>query len=154
MGKLRLGISIFLFGIITVINMSAYADEQAWKGEETMKTKVRIIIGGTTVIATMEDNPVARDFMSLMPLAIKMQDLANEEKYGNASRKLNIGGAKSGYDPTPGDICCYVPWGNVCIYYGDHGYESLVKLGKIEKDGVDALAKHLGDVTVSFEVMK
>jgi len=83
-----------------------------------------------------------------------MQDLAREEKFGYAARKLKTDGSKVGYDPVPGDICCYAPWGNVCMYYGDHGFESLVRLGSIGTDGIDALASHRGDVTVSFEVVK
>ena len=151
MDKRERGFLLVFFGIVTAICMNADAEDLAIKGETAM-VKVKITIGNTVSVASMEDNPVARDFISLMPLTIKMQDLAHEEKYGYASRKLRTDGMKSGYDPAPGDICCYAPWGNVCIYYGDHGYESLVKLGSLDLEGINALAKYSGDVTVTFVV--
>jgi len=60
MGKRRLGFRLFLFGIMTAIGMSASADTAAPKEEAALKVKVQVTIGDVVVIATMEDNSVAR----------------------------------------------------------------------------------------------
>lgn len=58
------------------------------------------------------------------------------------------------YDPSIGDICCYAPWGNVCIYYADHGYEDLIKLGKIDGNGEAIFGSYPSNVNVKFEVLR
>ena len=143
-----------LLGMIVMIGIDAYGDEPAGDIQASLNTKVRITIGAVVVYATMENNAAARSFVDQLPLSIKMQDLAREEKYGYAPKKLDVAGAGGGYDPSPGDICSYVPWGNVIIYYREHGLENLVKLGTMDKAGIAQLASYPGDVTVSFEVVK
>lgn len=45
--------------------------------------KINISIGGKTLTATLADNASARDFVSVLPLTVPMNDLFGREKYGD-----------------------------------------------------------------------
>jgi len=145
---------IFLLGMFLVLGYSLYGDESSVNEKVEVKTTVKITIGSAVFFATMENNATVRSFIAQLPLSIKMQDLAREEKYGFAPKKLNVAGAQGRYDPSPGDICSYIPWANILIYYDNHGPENLEKLGTMDKSGIALLASYPGDVTLSFEVVK
>ncbi len=103
--------------------------------------KIRIRIDGTTIIATLENNATARDFASLLPLTLTLNDHASTEKVSDLPRRLSTKGAPAGVDPSVGDIAYYAPWGNLAIYYEDFGYSAgLVKLATIDS-GVEAFRR-------------
>ncbi|RJG04266.1 hypothetical protein D3878_06620 [Noviherbaspirillum sedimenti] len=112
--------------------------------------KIRLTVNGKTVIATLADNPTARDFHSLLPLTLTLDDYAATEKISYLPRKLFKDGAPAGIDPSVGDIAYYAPWGNLAIFYKDFGYSNgLIKLGTIDS-GLEAL-KVTGSVKVRIE---
>lgn len=120
--------------------------------ENMTNLKIRLTINGKTVIATLADNPTARDFQSLLPLTLTLEDYAATEKISYLARKLSTDGAPAGIDPAIGDIAYYAPWGNLAIFYKDFGYsKGLIKLGTIES-GLEAL-KMPGPVKVTIESM-
>jgi hypothetical protein len=45
--------------------------------------KIKITIAGKVVTATLVDNETARDFVSLLPLNLSLNDLFGREKFGN-----------------------------------------------------------------------
>lgn len=95
--------------------------------------KVRIKIGEKEVTATLKDGETARDFASLLPLTLTLEDYAHTEKISDLPKRLSTDGAPSGSDPDVGDIAYYAPWGNLAIYYKDFGYSNgLIILGKID----------------------
>lgn len=103
--------------------------------------KIRITIDGTPITATLEDNATARDFASLLPLTLTLEDYASTEKISDLPRRLSTEGAPAGADPDVGDIAYYAPWGNLAIYYKDFRYsDGLIKLATID-DGVQALRR-------------
>ena len=105
------------------------------QNDNTKTMKVKITIGDKSVVATMYDNATAKDFISMLPLALPLDDYNSTEKISYLSRKLTTAGAPSGCDPEVGDITYYAPWGNLAIFYKDFGYSNgLIKLGKIEGD--------------------
>lgn len=115
--------------------------------------KVRLVIRGKAVTATLDDNATSRDFLSLLPLKMTLKDYASTEKVSDLPRKLTTKGSPAGVDPSPGDIAYYAPWGNLAIYYRDFGYSrGLVKLGKLDS-GFDVFE---GDesLEVTIEIMK
>jgi hypothetical protein len=98
----------------------------------------------------LADNPTARDFHSMLPLTLTLDDYAATEKISYLSRKLSKDGAPAGIDPSIGDIAYYAPWGNLAIYYKDFGYsDGLIKLGTIDS-GLEAL-KVSGSLEVRIE---
>ena len=112
--------------------------------------KIRLTIDGKAIEATLLDNATARDFLSLLPLTLTLEDYASTEKISYLPRKLYTAGAPAGVDSAPGDIAYYAPWGNLAIFYKDAGYaKGLVKLGRLDS-GIDALSVR-GSVKVTIE---
>jgi hypothetical protein len=108
--------------------------------QETPTMKIRLTVDGKAIEATLLDNATARDFASLLPMTLTLEDYNSTEKISDLPRKLSTAGAPAGVDPAPGDIAYYAPWGNLAIFYKDFGYsKGLIRLGRIES-GLDALA--------------
>lgn len=98
--------------------------------------KIHIDVEGATITAILDDSPAARDFTSLLPLTLTLDDYHSTEKISYLPRRLSIEGAPAGIDPSPGDLTYYAPWGNLAIFYRDFGYSrGLVKLGAIVSGG-------------------
>jgi hypothetical protein len=118
--------------------------------QQARTMKIRIEIEGTSVTATLDDTEAARDFASLLPLTMTLEDYNSTEKIAYLPRKLSTRGAPPGSDPDVGDIAYYAPWGNLAIFYRDFGYSTgLVKLGSIDA-GVEALRRP-GSLRVTIE---
>ena len=101
--------------------------------------RIDIDIEGATITATLDDSPAARDFASLLPLTLTLEDYNSTEKISTLPQRLSIEGALAGFDPSSGDLTYYAPWGNLAIFYKDFGYSTgLVKLGAIVS-GAEAL---------------
>jgi hypothetical protein len=121
--------------------------------QEVITMKLRMDVEGTAVTATLDDNETSRDFVSLLPLTLTLQDYAATEKISDLPRRLSTNGAPPGSDPSVGDITYYAPWGNLAVFYRDFGYSSgLVKLGQIDS-GVEALNRS-GPLRVAIELIE
>jgi Uncharacterized conserved protein len=115
--------------------------------------RITITAGDIILTATLIDTPAARDFASLLPLSLALEDYASTEKIGYLPRKLTSDGAPGGYDPSVGDLAYYAPWGNLAIFYRDFGYAAgLVRLGKID-GGIEKISGK-GKITALFEISK
>jgi len=113
--------------------------------------RLQITIGNKLATAILYDNPTAKDFASLLPLSLNLEDYNSTEKISNLSKKLSTQNAPAGFDPSTGDITYYAPWGNIAIFYKDFSYSSgLISLGKIT-DGIDAF-KVTGPVSIKIEL--
>ncbi len=112
--------------------------------------KIRMKVNRSLLSATLSDNETARDFASLLPLNLTLEDYASTEKISNLPRRLSTKGAPAGADPGVGDIAYYAPWGNLAVFYRDFGYSrGLVKLGRIDFDA--QVLQQPGRVRVTFE---
>jgi len=68
--------------------------------------KIRIAFNDQTMTATLEDNPSARDFASLLPLNdLSIDNYANNEKIAYLPRKLTEEGSGPFGNERPGDLC-------------------------------------------------
>ena len=115
--------------------------------------KIRITVGDKKVTATLIDSDTARDFISLLPLTLTLEDYNKTEKISDLPKRLSTKGAPSGGDPSVGDIAYYAPWGNLAIYYKDFDYSSgLVILGKIEGDM--EVFNQPGSIKATIELVK
>ena len=72
--------------------------------------KIRITINGNEIKATLTDNATSRDFVSLLPLKLNLEDYGETEKIGYLPRKLSTEEAPAGSDPSVGDVSYYAPW--------------------------------------------
>lgn len=113
--------------------------------------KIRLRLESTVITATLIDSRTTRDFVSLLPLTVTLEDYAGTEKISVLARRLSTEGAPSGSDPSVGDITYYAPWGNLALYYKDFGYSGgLIILGKLDS-GMEALSGP-GAMTVTIEL--
>ena len=112
---------------------------------------ILITFGETVVSATLDNNPTANDFRSLLPLAVTLEDHAGTEKITYLPRKLSTAGAPDGFTPVAGDLAYYAPWGNLAIYYRDFRYSpGLIRLGRITSP-LEAL-RFKGDVQARIAI--
>lgn len=123
------------------------APERSEQGVEDVM-KIRIVVGGRTLTAVLEDSAGARDFAALLPLELTLDDYNRTEKIADLPRRLATDGAPDGVTPKAGDIAYYAPWGNLAIFYRDFGYSrGLVRLGRIDGDP-EEIARLAGPVRV------
>ncbi|MFF3378657.1 cyclophilin-like fold protein [Streptomyces sp. NPDC002680] len=117
--------------------------------------RIRLTAGETVLDATLDDNATARDFASLLPLTLRMNDLFKREKYGHLPRSLAAGGEpRSGYEI--GDIAYWSPGPDIAVFYAHDGQSipdpGIIVLGEIGS-GADALKKYDGTVDVTIEAV-
>lgn len=115
--------------------------------------KIHLTVNGRSITATLDDNPTTRDFLTLLPLTLTLEDYASTEKIAYLPRELSQESAPAGIDPSVGDITYYAPWGNLALFYKDFGYaKGLIKIGNID-EGLEAFAVS-GSVTVTIDILK
>lgn len=81
----------------------------------------------------LEDNATARDLVSLLPLALTIDDFSTNEKIAHLPRRLNETGRQPIAAEAPGDLCYFRGWGNLAFFHSAYRYRNdLILLGKIE----------------------
>ncbi len=100
--------------------------------------KISLTFNGMTMTASLYDNPSARDFASMLPLDLTIEDFGGNEKIVHLPRKLTEDGAGPFGNEQPGDLCYFRPWGNLALFYGDYRWDGLIRLGRFD-DGFDPL---------------
>ena len=58
--------------------------------QEKTDLKIKLTFGENTMIATLYDNPSARDFASMLPLDLRISDFGSNEKIAYLPRKLTV----------------------------------------------------------------
>ena len=104
-------------------------------------TRVRITIGTKSIEATLADSEAARDFASLLPITLPMNDLFRREKFAHLPRAISEQGTRT-HHYAVGTIGYWPPGPDVAIFYRQDGERipdpGLIVLGKINV-GVEAL---------------
>jgi hypothetical protein len=113
-------------------------------------TTVRFSSNTTSVHVTIgEDHPAVRDFLSMLPLTLAVEEFAGREKISDLPRELRHRGSP-GSDPESGDLIYFVPWGNLGFYYNAEGIgysDDTIHLGTYDAS-LDQLERLEGEVTV------
>ncbi|MEL4393466.1 cyclophilin-like fold protein [Shewanella algae] len=92
---------------------------------------ITLLLDDKTLVASLEDNSASRDFLALLPL--ELSDYGASEKIADLPKKLSTLDVPSGHSAKVGDLTYYAPWGNLAIFYRDHGYaQGLIPLGRID----------------------
>lgn len=123
------------------------------KAEQPMKTKLDF--DGKTVVVSMQNNSAARQFLAMLPATFEFTDFAGQEKITEFPRPVSLTDAPRGMVATAGRMFIYAPWGNLGIFYRDHGHtvdDSLIHLGDVES-GLDVLANKRGGFTAKIAVL-
>lgn len=119
---------------------------------EVSEVKVRITVGDTELIATLENNATTQAIVEQMPMTLPMMDLYGREMcYRYGAYALPTDDMRSdGYEV--GDIAYWAPGGSLVILYAQNGEQfERQHLGHIDS-GVEVF-ENTGDVDVTFELM-
>lgn len=103
--------------------------------------KIKLTIKDRVLTATLNDNKTARDFVSLLPLSLTMNDLFGREKFGHLPRTISDRGERM-HSYEVGQIVYWSPGPDVAIFYRNDGEAipdpGIILIGKLDS-GVDAL---------------
>ena len=123
------------------------ADSEA---RQIVGTIVRFSSNTASVDVTIgEDNPAARDFLSMLPLTITSRS-SRAGRRSATSRESSGTRGSPGSDPKHGDLIYFVPWGNLGFYYNAEGIgysDDTIHLGTYDAS-LDQLERLEGEVTV------
>lgn len=116
-------------------------------------TRIKLTFEGNEIYALINNSKAGDDFLSLLPLSVKVEDFNSTEKIFYLNKKLNIQNEPDGITPKAGDITYYVPWGNIAIFYKDFRYSNnLIYLGRFENvSDVEKLSNMKGDFDIRIE---
>lgn len=149
-GKTSLLLLLFI-GLLCVTQSVIADDNERVAVQETLM-KVEIVVNGETATATLYDSPTGRDFASLLPLSLTLQDYADIERISDLPRRLSTAQAPEGMTPEAGDIAFYAPWGNLAIFVQGRPYaRSLIPVGEIDS-GLPALQRQ-GPLSVQIRAV-
>ncbi|ENZ8609402.1 TPA: cyclophilin-like fold protein [Klebsiella pneumoniae] len=141
---------LLLAGLIFFTQSAMASDNDRGVAQETLM-KIEIIVEGETATATLYDTPTGRDFASLLPLSLTLEDYDDIERISDLPRRLSTVQAPDGMTPEAGDITYYAPWGNLAIFARGRAYgRSLIPLGKVDS-GLPVLQRH-GPLAVQIRV--
>jgi hypothetical protein len=113
--------------------------------------KIKFEFNGASMTATLYDNPSARDFASMLPLDLTIDDYSTNEKIAYLPRKLTEDESGPFGSEAPGDLAYYAPWGNLAFFYGSYRYSSgLIRLGRIDGDFAPLLMRGKFDLRIEL----
>src|SRR2546421_290215 len=117
--------------------------------------KIRFKVGATPLTATLLESKASRDFASLLPLTLTLNDLFRREKYAHLPRAISEGGKRT-HTYEVGDIAYWPPGPDVAIFYRHDSRRipdpGIVMIGKVDS-GVSAL-DGAGSTNVTIALMK
>jgi hypothetical protein len=144
-----------LLALVSAIALSQAAcggDNTTTKHGDNMKIRLRI--ENRALTGTLIDSKTAQDFVSLLPLALTMNDLFGREKFAHLPRAISTEGKRT-HTYEVGDIAYWSPGPDVAIYYQHDGEKipnpGIIVIGKLDS-GVDAFNVP-GSAEVKIEVM-
>ncbi len=132
---------ILLGAALTSVALPSLAYSQQGKGPNNqMPTdmRIRMTFDGRTMTATLYDNPTAQDFFSILPLDLIIKNYGPNEKLAYLPRKLTEEGSGPFGNEKPYDLCYFMPWGNLAMFYAEYKYPGLIRLGRFD-EGYEAL---------------
>ena len=133
--------SVIAATLATALVPRATLGQVAAKAEAAANMKIKCTFAGQTFTATLYRNPSARDFASMLPLDLSIEDYSNNEKIAYLPRKLTEDGSGPFANEQPGDLCYYAPWGNLAFFYAGYRYSrGLIRLGRLDR-GFEPLLK-------------
>ncbi|MDX8454642.1 cyclophilin-like fold protein [Mesorhizobium sp. VK9D] len=126
-----------LFGAVlaTATLPGVAGSQEGWDpaSQEPAQMKIKMTFGDHAMTATLYDNPSARDFFSMLPLHLTIDDYSSNEKIAYLPRKLTEEGSGPFSNEQPYDLCYFMPWGNLAMFYADYRHPGLIRLGRFDE---------------------
>ena len=115
------------------------------------KRTIRIVMDSGEILVELDDHPGAQALYDLLPLELSFEDYNSTEKIAYLDDELATDGSPDNCDPEVGDLCYYIPWGNLCFFYRDFRHsQSLMPLGTVIS-GTELLEQLDTESTVTVE---
>jgi len=133
--------------------ISTVSDDTDNDISEESELKVKITVGDTELIATMENNVTTQAIIEQMPMTLPMMDLYGREMcYRYGAYALPTDNLQSdGYEV--GDIAYWAPGGSLVILYAQNGEKfERQHLGHI--DSGTEIFENIGDIDVTFSLVE
>jgi hypothetical protein len=125
------------------------------EGDRKANMKIRFKLNDSQMTATLVDSKTSRDFVSLLPLTLTMNDLFGREKFAHLPRAISTEGKRT-HTYEVGDIAYWSPGPDVAIFYQHDGEKipnpGIIVIGKLDS-GMDAFNVP-GSAEVKIEVMR
>ena len=114
--------------------------------------RLELTVAGKVATAILVDSATARDFVSLMPMTLTMNDLFKREKFGHLPRALS-GDGEGARTYEVGDVVYWPPGPDVAVFYRHDGQRipapGITVLARIDS-GVEAFSAP-GPLRVTIE---
>jgi hypothetical protein len=91
---LALSLTLAFSAVVCAAERST-ANDAAPAPEKVSAMKISLKVGDKVLAASLIDSETARDFISLLPLTLTMNDLFNREKSGDLPRQISEGGQRT-----------------------------------------------------------
>jgi hypothetical protein len=144
--------------LISIFSIATISEAQSMKKEGLKKSdsmKIRLRVKDQIITATLIDSKTTRDFISLLPLTLTMNDLFHREKYAHLPKAISAEGVRA-HTFEVGEIAYWSPGPDVAIYYRQDGERipapGIIVIGKVDS-GVETLNVN-GSVKVTIELIK
>jgi hypothetical protein len=115
--------------------------------------KIRLEIENRVLTLTVTESETAKDFVSLLPLTLTLNDLFGREKFAHLPRAISEQGKRTHHYEV-GDVAYWSDGPDVAVFYRDDGQKiptpGIIIIGKIDS-GVEALNVR-GSVKVKFHL--
>jgi hypothetical protein len=115
--------------------------------------RILLEIGSKVLTLKVTDSETAKDFVSLLPLTLTMNDLFGREKFAHLPRAISDQGKRTHHYEV-GDVAYWSAGPDVAVFYRDDGQRipapGIMTIGKIDF-GVEALDVR-GPVRVKFDL--
>jgi hypothetical protein len=153
--KIRMVLAVVCLSVFTIASISGAQTMKHEGLKQADSMKIRLKVNGKIITATMVDSKTTRDFISLLPLTLNMNDLFHREKYAHLPKALSTEGARA-HAYEVGEIVYWSPGPDVAIYYRQDGERipnpGTIVIGKIDS-GMESL-NVAGSVKVTIEIIK
>ncbi|MFN8683926.1 cyclophilin-like fold protein [Paracoccus sp. P2] len=114
--------------------------------------RIRLAFADQDFTATLEDNPSARDLVSMLPLDLTITDYSTNEKIAYLPRKLTGDGRTGFGNEAVGDLCYFAPWGNLAMFHGPYRWgRGLIRLGRLDEGAAPLLVR--GEHPLRIEIL-
>jgi hypothetical protein len=114
--SLRVALGAILASALTTQLAFGQTAQDAAPNQDEPSMKIRIEFNEASMTATLYDNPSARDFASMLPLDLTIDDYSTNEKIAYLPRKLTEEGSGPFGNEGPGDLAYYAPWGKPGLF--------------------------------------
>lgn len=110
--------------------------------QEGAAMRIRFTFADQDFTATLEDNASARDLLTMLPLDLTITDFSSDEKIVHLPRRLTVEDTEPGDGEAIGDLCYYIPWGNLAMFYGPYRLSrDLIRLGRLDNGAAPLLVR-------------